>query len=105
MSEKVWTDVCEFNLATAEFPAIVEVEEEEIAIFKVGDSFHGVQRWCPHKTADLSRGTLLGKMIKCPMHGYIFRFDDGKGINCVGIHARVYEIRFDADRLQVRKVG
>ena len=104
LSESSWQYVCELDPETVEFPFVVEAGEEEIAIFRVGDSFHAIQRWCPHKNADLSEGTLLGNMVKCPLHGYIFRFDDGRGINCVGIQAQAYQVLFDSGRLKIRSI-
>jgi nitrite reductase/ring-hydroxylating ferredoxin subunit len=45
---------------------------------------HGVavQRWCPHKDADLADGTVVGSALKCPFHGYMFSLRNGKGLNC-----------------------
>ncbi len=105
LSKAPWQDVCELDSDTAAFPIVVKAGDEEIAVFRVGDTFSAIQRWCPHKDADLSQGLLLGNMIKCPQHGYIFRFEDGKGINCAGIEATAYEVQVDDGRLKIRKIG
>jgi nitrite reductase/ring-hydroxylating ferredoxin subunit len=39
-------------------------------------------RWCPHKGADMARGVLVGRALKCPLHGYMFEVSSGRGLNC-----------------------
>ena len=102
MSDDEWLDVCELDPA-AEFPFLTRVEDQEIAVFRVGDSYKAMQRWCPHKGGDLALGTLMGDMLKCPLHGFIFRFSDGEGINCRGFSAAAYEVSLENGRLKVRK--
>jgi nitrite reductase/ring-hydroxylating ferredoxin subunit len=57
---------------------------------------HGlaVERWCPHKEADLADGTVVGAALKCPFHGYMFSLRNGKGLNCrfkVGVRPATLE--------------
>lgn len=47
---------------------------------RVGDDFHAVQLRCPHLAADLSRGTLEGSVVTCPLHGSQFDVTDGTAL-------------------------
>ena len=105
MSDSEWLDVGEFDPDAIDFPFVARVGDKEIAIFRVEDSFKAIQRWCPHQTGDLALGTLMGGMVKCPLHGFIFRFSDGEGINCPGFTVTAYEVCFEDCRLKVRKIA
>lgn len=64
-------------------PALVPVVGEDGHDYVVVTA-HGVamERWCPHKEADLLEGTVRGSALKCPLHGYMFSLKNGKGMNC-----------------------
>ena len=40
-----------------------------------------VQRYCPHAFGDLSKGTIDGDNIYCPLHNWCFSLTDGVGID------------------------
>ena len=105
MTEPCWFVVDDVNPETAEFPITVQVDREDIIIFRVGERLRAIQRWCPHEEADLAAGRLMGDMIKCPNHGFIYRLSDGKLINhSWGIDAKAFEVLIEGGRLQVRRV-
>lgn len=93
------------SLDDAEFPLPVQADGHDILIFRAGGQFRAIQRWCPHQDADLASGTLLGNgtMIRCPRHGYVFRFSDGEAVNCRGCVAKVYEVHVEDGRLSVTR--
>jgi len=67
---------------TSEIPAgkmkMVKIREEEILIVNVDGKFYAVSNPCPHKKGDLSKGTLDGNTITCPLHGSKFDVTTGK---------------------------
>jgi nitrite reductase/ring-hydroxylating ferredoxin subunit len=42
-----------------------------------------------------------GTMLRCTKHNFIFRLSDGKGVNCVGLTLKVFEVRERDSRLEV----
>ena len=42
-----------------------------------------------------------GTMLRCTRHNFIFRLRDGKGVNCVGLQLKVYDVRETEGRLEV----
>jgi nitrite reductase/ring-hydroxylating ferredoxin subunit len=105
MADSQWHSIEGVDLQTASFPLTVEAGGEEILIFKVGQKLCGIQRICPHQEADLETGKVMGEMLKCPHHGYIFHFITGKCLNFTGVHADVYEVVSDGNELRVRRRG
>lgn len=83
------------------FPARASVDGKTIVVFRTDDGFRGVQRNCPHQHASLADAFLVGdgRMVRCALHGYTFRLNDGKGVNCPGYKVEIYEIAREGDRL------
>jgi len=46
----------------------IEVNDEEILICRVGDTFHAVSNICSHAHVELSDGELDGCFVTCPLH-------------------------------------
>ena len=88
------------------FPVRAEHEGDKIVVFRVGDGFRAVQRYCPHQNTDFSRGLIVGDgaMLRCGLHAYTFKLADGNGVNCPGYRIAVYEVIRDGARLVGRRV-
>jgi len=71
---------------TSEIPTgkmkMVKIKDEEILIVNVDNKFYAIANRCTHKGGDLSKGSLEGKIITCPVHGS--RFDVTTGKNVLG---------------------
>ncbi len=57
----------------------VRAGEEEIALYRVGDSFYATQNACLHLQGPLGEGRLDGCVLTCPWHGW--QFDVRTGLN------------------------
>lgn len=51
--------------------------EEDVAVFRDGDSYYALDDMCSHQEALLSRGWLEGGEVVCPQHLARFRLADG----------------------------
>ena len=80
----------------------VEVAGAPLVVIRLGDACVVTDRWCPHEGGDMAEGRVLGRALKCPLHGYMFSLDHGRGLNCRGYNARLHETRVDEGMLQVR---
>ncbi|WGI23272.1 Rieske 2Fe-2S domain-containing protein [Amylibacter sp. IMCC11727] len=58
-------------------PVQVMFEGEKLAVFRTKDGIAAIQDRCPHRSASLSGGRVVGGSIECPYHGWRF---DGTGI-------------------------
>jgi len=68
--------------ATSEIPSgkmkMVKVENKEILIANVDGNYYAIANRCTHKGGDLSKGSLEGNIVTCPLHGSRFDVTTGK---------------------------
>jgi nitrite reductase (NADH) small subunit len=55
----------------------VQVGEDEIAIFNLGDRFVACENSCPHRGGPLADGIVSGSTVVCPLHAYKVCLDTG----------------------------
>ena len=96
----------------------IDVAGREVAVFNVDGDFHAVQNVCPHHGAPLCAGLITGRMapssphqyeyverqqiLRCPWHGYEFRFSDGKSpLDPDHYKLTVYEVEVEDDDVVV----
>ena len=91
----VWHTLERINPSEAEFPIEINVDGQEILILKTSGGFRAVQALCPHQGVPLLKGVLMSNdtMVRCSRHNFIFRLDNGDGVNCRGLNMKVYGIR------------
>jgi nitrite reductase/ring-hydroxylating ferredoxin subunit len=89
--------------ASAAFPVVAKVAEERVVIHKTAKGFRASELRCPHLQHAMTAAIQMsnGTMLRCPKHNFIFRLTDGKGVNCVGLRLKVYEVRESEGRLEV----
>lgn len=75
----------------------VEVSGKEIALFHIDGNFYAIGETCPHRGGPLSEGTVEGKVVTCPWHGW--QFDVTDGVSPVNPNAKVdcYPVELDGD--------
>ncbi|MGB8218840.1 MAG: non-heme iron oxygenase ferredoxin subunit [Methanoregula sp.] len=56
----------------------VEIGETEICVVNVNGTFYAIGDRCGHENARLSRGSLTGTIVTCPMHASQFDLTSGK---------------------------
>ncbi|MDH4069978.1 MAG: Rieske 2Fe-2S domain-containing protein [Ignavibacteria bacterium] len=93
---------------TGQIPAercrLVTVDDEEIALWHLGDGrFCAIRNSCPHQHfSKLHEGTLEGEMLSCPMHGWTFSLVDGSEKEGRG-KAKVYPVQVEGDQILIGK--
>ena len=58
----------------------VKIRDKEVLIVNVDGSFYAVDNRCSHQKGDLSKGTLKGKILTCPVHGSQFDVTSGRNV-------------------------
>jgi nitrite reductase/ring-hydroxylating ferredoxin subunit len=70
---------------TSEIPAgkmkMIKLEEKEILVVNVDGNYYAIANRCTHRGGDLSKGSLDGNIITCPVHGARFDVTTGKAIS------------------------
>ena len=80
----------------------VVVDRERILIANVDDAFYALQDACGHRHAPLSKGTLEGYVIECPLHFATFDVRTGKLLSGpTAADVPTYEVRVEKDTVYV----
>ncbi len=58
----------------------VTLNGTEILIVNVEGKYHAMGNKCTHRGGDLSKGSLSGKVVKCPRHGAKFDVTTGERV-------------------------
>jgi len=63
---------------------------------------YAVDDLCTHEDASLSKGSLHGECVKCPLHGSRFRLPTGEALDDPAeIPLNTYEVKIDGDDILV----
>ena len=63
---------------------------------------YAVDDLCTHEDASLSKGSLHGECVKCPLHGSRFRLPTGEPLDePAEIPLKTYEVKVDGDDILV----
>ena len=94
----------------------VEAEGHKLLLARVGDAVYASDAHCPHLHGNLTKGTLAGTIVTCPLHGSQFDLRDGSVVRWTKWHGaaksmaeftrhprplRVYEVAVEGGRVRV----
>jgi nitrite reductase/ring-hydroxylating ferredoxin subunit len=78
------------------------IDRQRIVVANVDGTFHALRDSCGHRGAPLSRGTLTGHVIECPLHYATFDVRTGKLLSGpTSADIPTYEVRVDGDMVCV----
>jgi 3-phenylpropionate/trans-cinnamate dioxygenase ferredoxin subunit len=60
---------------------MIRFEEKEILIANVNGNYYAIANRCTHRNGDLSKGSLEGSIVTCPVHGAKFDVTTGKAVS------------------------
>jgi nitrite reductase/ring-hydroxylating ferredoxin subunit len=82
----------------------VAVDGNRVLIVNVDGAFYGLQDACGHRQAPLSKGTLQGHVIECPLHFAQFDVRTGKLLSGpTATDLRTYEVLVHEDTVYVKR--
>ncbi len=65
---------------------------KEIAIYNVEGKIFATTNTCAHRQGPLGEGSLDGKVIECPLHGWQFDVETGACRTVPGIRIQTYRV-------------
>jgi nitrite reductase/ring-hydroxylating ferredoxin subunit len=81
----------------------VALDRQRVVIARVDGRFHAFSDICGHRNAPLSRGTLSGYVVECPLHFAQFDIRDGRFVDGpISTDIPTYEIRVEGDTVLIR---
>jgi nitrite reductase/ring-hydroxylating ferredoxin subunit len=82
----------------------VAIDRERVLIANVGGAFYALQDACGHRQAPLSKGTLEGYVIECPLHFAQFDVRTGKLVSGpAAADVPTYQVRIEGDTVYVKR--
>lgn len=80
----------------------VQVGDDIIAVFRIGDEFHATAGVCTHAYARLAEGYVEGDIVECPYHGGSFEIRTGKAVaSPCTIDLKRYPLRVEGGEILV----
>ncbi len=80
------------------------VDRERIVVANVDGGFYALQDACGHRQAPLSKGTLAGYVIECPLHFATFDVRTGKLLSGpTAADVPTYRVRVSDDTVYVKR--
>jgi 3-phenylpropionate/trans-cinnamate dioxygenase ferredoxin component len=87
----------------------VVVEGKKLLLANVNGEIFALQRFCPHMSADLTRGKIVGSTVVCPQHAAAFDLATGKAVDKAKLlfwklptkAAETYKVKVENDRVFV----
>ncbi len=79
-----------------------KTDSYRILIALAESEIYAVDDMCTHEDASLSKGSLHGDCVKCPLHGSRFRLSNGEALDDPAeVALNTYEIKIEGDDILV----
>jgi nitrite reductase (NADH) small subunit len=78
MTTKKWIRITQAENIPLREGRPVQIGEEEIALFNLGERFLAVENRCPHRGGPLSDGIVSGSVVVCPLHAWKVCLESGE---------------------------
>jgi 3-phenylpropionate/trans-cinnamate dioxygenase ferredoxin subunit len=100
MSE--WIDVAAETALVDGEHVVVDVNGDDVAVFKIEGQFYAVEDVCTHDGTEIASGELDGHEIICPRHGARFCVKTGE-VKCAPAYENIatFPVRILEGRIQV----
>lgn len=79
-SQTTWHKAVPFSELDDEEPTQLEIQDQVIALCKVGDEVFAISDICTHEQAYLSDGIIEDGCVECPLHMALFDIKTGKAM-------------------------
>ena len=90
---------------TADIPTgtgkVVEAGGKTIAVFNCEGSFYAVDNTCKHRGGPLGEGSLSGKTVTCPWHGWEYDVSTGECATDAAITVQKFVVKVEGDDVLV----
>jgi NAD(P)H-dependent nitrite reductase small subunit len=73
-----WYRVAAIDDVKPDMPVAVTIGAGQLAVYRIGDTFHAMEDVCPHAYALLSTGFIEDDCVECPLHSAKFHILTGK---------------------------
>ena len=97
-----WIKITEIENVPVREGRSVKIDNEEIAVFNLGDRFAAIENRCPHNGGPLCDGIVSGATVVCPLHGWKVCLDTGDILKPqLPVRVEVYPVRVERGVIEV----
>jgi len=75
-----WIRACRVDEIDPTIPFYVEINQQPLALYRVGNEVFATDDTCSHQEASLCEGTYAGYTVTCPRHGGQFDIRTGQAV-------------------------
>ena len=103
MSEENWHKAANKEDILEDEPIRVQIGEEDIAIYKIGNNYHATSNICTHAYASMVDGFQEGEEIECPLHEGRFNIKTGEAL-CAPVTdpLKIFEVKIEGEFIFVK---
>ena len=80
---------------------VVEMNGQEIALFRLGDEFYAIDNQCPHRHGPLGEGYVENDVVTCPWHGWQFNIKTGENASGIPGGVKTYKVVLEGDLVKI----
>ena len=80
---------------------IVELNNRQMALFKLQGAFCAIQNNCPHRGGPLGEGEVENGQVTCPWHGWTFDLKSGECISVPGVIQKTFPVKTEGDDILI----
>jgi nitrite reductase/ring-hydroxylating ferredoxin subunit len=80
---------------------VFDVDGTEVAVFRVGGTFHAIDNKCKHQGGPLGEGHLNGCVVTCPWHDWTYDVTTGVSPEDPDCAVDRYEVKLEGDAVFV----
>ena len=81
---------------------VVTVNGRFVGLFHLDGVYHAIDNVCLHRGGPLAEGTLTGRVVTCPWHGWQYDVTTGTLVQDPSAGVTTHETRVVGDEVQVR---
>jgi 3-phenylpropionate/trans-cinnamate dioxygenase ferredoxin subunit len=99
-----WVKVADLSSIPHDRGFLVDIGEDRIALFRLGDEVYAIGDRCSHAEASLAEGELFDTEVECPRHGSAFDIRTGKALTLPATKpVPVYEVKVEEGQVFISR--
>lgn len=76
---------------------VVEVGGKAVAVFNCDGDFYAIENTCKHRGGPLGEGSLAGKTVTCPWHGWEYDVTSGECSMDRSIKVQKFDVKVEGE--------
>ena len=80
---------------------VIQAGDKTIALFNCDGSFYAIENTCKHRGGPLGEGSLSGRQVACPWHGWEYDVTSGACSMNPSIQMQTFSVKVEGDDLLV----